>query len=196
MKKERLILIGGGGHCKSCLDVIYRIDSFDLMGILDMKEKIGSYVLNTEIMGSDDDIPSFVNDETSFLITVGFIRSCETRIRIYDQLVSFGARIATVISPFAVVSSHSKIGQGTVVMHHSIVNADAVIGNNCIINSKALIEHDAVIGDDCHISTGAIINGGVQVGKRSFVGSGTVTKEYISIPENSFVKASSLVTGK
>ncbi len=196
MSKEKIILIGGGGHCKSCLDIVYCLDKFEVAGIVDVKEKIGEKVLDSKIIACDDDIPSLIGTDTSFLITIGFIRSCEVRVKIFEHLISLGARIATVISPYAVVSKYSKIGQGTIVMHQSVVNADAVIGCNCIINSKALIEHDSVIGDQCHISTGAIINGGVNVGARTFVGSGTVTKQYISIPENSFIKASSLVTGK
>lgn len=196
MNKDRIILVGGGGHCKSCLDVIYRADMFEVEGIVDVKEKLGEKVLDSKIIACDDDIPSLIKPGVSFLVTIGFIHSCETRIRIYENLITLGANIATVVSPYAVVSKYSKIGKGTIVMHHSVVNADAEIGRNCIINSKALIEHDAVIGDHCHISTGAIINGGVQVGGQCFVGSGAVTKQYISIPEKSFIKASSLVTGK
>ncbi len=196
MSKEKIILVGGGGHCKSCLDIIYSSEIFDVVGIVDVKEKIGERVLDSKIIACDDDIPSLIGPDISFLITIGFIRSCEVRVKIFEYLISLGAKIATVISPYAVVSDYSKIGHGTIVMHHSVVNADAVIGSNCIINTKALIEHDAVIGDQCHISTGAIINGGVNVGAKTFVGSGTVTKQYISIPENSFIKASSLVTGK
>ena len=196
MKKEKIILIGGGGHCKSCLDIIYSTNKYEVEGIVDVKEKLGQKVLDSKIIACDADLPSLISPDTSFLITIGFIRSIDARMRIFEKLISLGARFASVVSPFAIVSEYSKIGYGTIVMHNSVINADAVIGNNCIINTKALIEHDAVIGDQCHVSTGAIINGGVKVGANSFIGSGTVTKEYINIPENSFIKANSLVTGK
>ena len=41
MKKE-LVLIGGGGHCKACIDVIHTCRAFDIWGIVDRPEKLGS----------------------------------------------------------------------------------------------------------------------------------------------------------
>ena len=40
MSKNNLILIGGGGHCKSCIDVIEQENKFNITGILDVKEKV------------------------------------------------------------------------------------------------------------------------------------------------------------
>ena len=38
-KKDKIILIGGGGHCKSCIDVIEQEGRFTIAGIVDMPEK-------------------------------------------------------------------------------------------------------------------------------------------------------------
>ena len=35
MPKKPLILIGGGGHCKSCIEVIESTDEWEIKGILD-----------------------------------------------------------------------------------------------------------------------------------------------------------------
>ncbi len=50
MSKPKLILIGGGGHCKSCIDVIEQEDKFEIAGILDVPEKKGERILNYEIL--------------------------------------------------------------------------------------------------------------------------------------------------
>ena len=39
--KDPIILIGGGGHCKSCIDVIESEGRFQIVGIVDLKENIG-----------------------------------------------------------------------------------------------------------------------------------------------------------
>ncbi|MBI4309254.1 MAG: acetyltransferase, partial [Candidatus Omnitrophica bacterium] len=39
MVKKNLILIGGGGHCKSCIDVIESENKFKIAGIVDTKER-------------------------------------------------------------------------------------------------------------------------------------------------------------
>lgn len=189
---RNLILIGAGGHCRSCIDVIEQEKKYNIIGLIDLKEKIGENVLGYKIIDSDDNINKYVTPENSFLITIGQIHSPVKRIELYDMLKNLKANLATIISPLAYVSKHAIIGEGTIIMHHALVNANARIGNNCIVNSKALIEHDAVIKDNCHISTSAVINGGTVIENNTFVGSNSVVVQYTNIHQNSFIKAQKL----
>ena len=159
--KPRIILVGGGGHCKACIDVIEQEGKYSIAGIVDVMEKLHQKILGYEIIATDDDLPGFVKEYENFLITLGQIKSPERRIRIFENLKESGIKLPVIISPLAYVSKHAKIEEGTIVMHYALVNAGAKVGKNCIINTKALIEHDAWIGDHCHIATGAVINGGV-----------------------------------
>jgi sugar O-acyltransferase (sialic acid O-acetyltransferase NeuD family) len=193
MKKQDLILIGGGGHCKSCVDVIEKENKFFIKGILDLPEKIGEKVLDYFIIGSDVDIEELSRSYQCFLITIGHVRSPEKRIHLFNKLIKLGITLPTIISPLSYVSKYAIIGKGTIVLHHALVNSGAVVGDNCIINTKALIEHDAIIGNHCHISTGSIINGTVKVGQGTFYGSGAVCRESLTIPEFSFIKANSII---
>jgi len=77
-----LILLGGGGHCKSCIDVIEQQGVYNIIGILDDKEKAGSNILGYEIIGTDDDIHALIKKIKYFFITVGQIRTPETRIKL------------------------------------------------------------------------------------------------------------------
>ena len=192
-KKPEILLIGGGGHCKSVIDVIEQENKFKIAGIVDVKEKIGKRVLGYKIIASDEDLELLSREFKYAFISLGQIGSCEKRKKLLKKCKDLGFNFPKIISPYAYVSKHSIIGKGTIIMHGAIINAGAKIGNNCIINSKALIEHDAEIEDNCHISTGAIINGGVKVEECSFIGSNATTKQYITIPKNSFIKAGSIV---
>ena len=190
---KEIILIGGGGHCKSVIDVIEQEGRFKIVGIVDKPELLGSNVLGYSIIGNDFDLDSLAKKYQYALITVGQIKSPSLRIKLFDLAVKAGFTLPNIISSNAYVSKHSSIGNGVVVMHNAIVNVSASIGDNCIINSKALIEHDCLISKHCHISTNATINGGVTVESGCFVGSSATTKELITISENSFIKAGSLV---
>lgn len=190
--KDKLILIGGGGHCKSCIDVIELENRFEIIGILDIKEKIGQKVLGYKIIGSDEDLDKYTSKNIYFLLTLGQIETADLRVKLFEQLEFLGAKIATVISPLSYVSKWAKVEDGTIVFHHALINANVKIAKNCIVNSKALIEHDSVIENHCHISTAAIVNGGVTVGEKSFVGSNSTLVQGAKIPPNSFLKAGSL----
>ncbi len=195
MKPRALILLGGGGHCRSCIDVIEREGRYRITGILDRRELVGTAVLGCPVIATDEEAAGLVDGSTSFLVTVGQIRSAEIRVRLFEMLVRLGADIATVVSPSAEVSRHAALGRGAIVMHHAVVNAGARIGENCIINSQALVEHDAEVGDHCHVSTGAIVNGGVRVGERCFIGSHATCVHGCVVPARSFLRAHSLFTG-
>jgi sugar O-acyltransferase (sialic acid O-acetyltransferase NeuD family) len=190
--KEKIILIGGGGHCKSCIDVIEQEGSFTIAGIVDVPEKKQHNVLGYPVIGTDADLAELIKTFPNMLITLGQIGSPTRRMRLFNDLIEMGAHFPVIQSPLAYVSPHAQVAEGTIIMHHALINAGACVGRNCIINNKALVEHDAVIEDHCHISTGAIVNGGVKIGSGSFFGSGAVSKEYTSILANSFIKANSL----
>lgn len=191
MNQKNLILIGGGGHCKSVIDVAESA-GYNILGILDMPEDIGKSVLDYKVIGTDNDIPQFV-DKAEFIITVGFIKSPAIRMRIFDKVREAGGKLATIIASTAHVSRYASLGEGTAVMHQTVVNAGAKIGENCIINTFCNIEHDAVIGDQCHISTGTMVNGDCKVGKMCFIGSQSVLANGISICDDVIVGAGSLV---
>lgn len=191
--KEKIILIGGGGHCKSCIDVIEQEGRFTIAGIVDMPEKKQHNVLDYPVIGSDADLAELIKSFPNVLITLGQIKSPTRRMELFNDLMAMGARFPVIQSPLAYVSSYAKIAEGTIVMHHALINAGASVGRNCILNTKALVEHDAVIEDHCHISTGAVVNGGVKIGSGSFFGSNAVCKEYIEIGENAVIGCGAII---
>lgn len=194
MNKKEIILIGGGGHCKSCIEVIESENKYSIAGIIDTKEKIGKMVLGYPIIGCDEDLPLLKNKYDYALITVGQIKTADLRIKIYNNLKQLGYTLPVIVASSAIVSKNSKIDEGTIIMHQCLVNADVKIGKNNIINTKALIEHDAKIGNHCHISTNAVINGTVLIGNENFIASNTTFVNNLSTTNNVFVGISSVVT--
>lgn len=186
-----LILVGGGGHCKSVVDVA-ESSGYTILGILDRPEEVGKKVLGYDVIGTDQEMAKYA-DKAEFIVTVGQIKSPDLRIRLHHMLDEAGCNLATIIAPTAHVSKYATVGEGSVIMHHALVNADAKVGKGCIINTSAAIEHDASVGDYCHISTGAIVNGGASVGEESFVGSQSVISQCVSIGRRSIIGAGSAV---
>lgn len=193
MKAKPIVLIGGGGHCKSCIDVIESTGEYTIVGILDKREKQGQQVLGYEINGIEADIPALVTKDYNFCIAIGQLKSSDLRQALYRRLVELGAKVPTIISPSAYVSKHAKVGQGTVVFHSAIVNAGVVVGDNCIINTGALVEHDALLHDHVHVATHAVVNGEVIIGSGALVGSGSVLLQQVVIGNNVVIGAGSTV---
>ena len=188
-EKENLILIGAGGHAKSCIDVLNSINKFNLKGIIGLEDELGSHLGKYEIIGVEQNLPKLVNEIKNAFIAIGQIKTAKKRISLFNDLLNIGYQMPSIISPRSYVSPDSKIGIGCIIMHGAIVNAGAEIGDNCIVNTNALIEHDSVIENHCHISTGSIINGSSRIGEGSFIGSGTVVNNNIKVGINSFISS-------
>ena len=191
--KKKIVLIGGGGHCLSCIDVIERGGEFKIVGIVDKDEAAAGNVSAYPYLGGDYEIESLARKYGLFLIAVGFIDSPRARIRLFERAREAGGTFPVIVSPPAVVSNNARIGAGTIVMHNAVINSGAVVGVNSIINTAAVVEHDTIVGDHCHISTTAVLNGNCVIGNRVFVGSNTTVFHGVRIRDDVIVGAGSVV---
>lgn len=193
MTPPALWLVGGGGHCRSCIDVISAEGKLSIAGIVDRPEMRGSLVLGHAVSASDGDLAGLHAQGAAFLITVGQVRSAGVRLRIFGLLAALGAKLPVVVSPLARFCAGAEAGEGTIVMHHAVLNVGARVGRNCIVNTRTLIEHDAVVGDHCHVSTGAIVNGDARIGDGAMVGSGCVILQGVSVAPGTILGAGTVV---
>lgn len=191
--KERIILIGGGGHCRSCIDIIESEGRYSIVGIIDVAERVGGDLMGYPIIGTDSDIPRIVTSGCVALVTVGQIKTAEVRKRLFALLEESGIPAPAIVSPSARVSTHAVIGGGTIIMHGAVINAGAVVGRNCIINTGALIEHETRICNHCHVSTASVVNGGCEIGEGVFVGSNSVISNNLSVAPGVVIGAGSVI---
>ena len=190
---DNLILIGGGGHCISALDVILSLNQFTISGIIDKNKDLNPNLTKYKYLGNDKILPNAVLKYKNAFITIGQIKSSSKRKGIFKILKLLKANIPKIVSPRAYVSANSIIGEGSIVMHDALINAGSTIMENCIINTKSLIEHEVFIGSHCHISTGVILNGGVKIEQGSFIGSNTVVHQNVKIGKNCVIASGSTV---
>jgi sugar O-acyltransferase (sialic acid O-acetyltransferase NeuD family) len=194
MNMTPVLLIGGGGHCRSVIDVIESGELYQVAGIVQPASHGLTPILGYPVRGDDDALPDLLSQIPCALVTVGQLKDSSLRQRLFSKLLELGAQTPIIVSPHAHVSRYAQVGRGTVVLHGALINAAARVGENCIINSMALVEHNARIGPHCHISTGARLNGDVEVGSGCFIGSGTVIYQGVTIGEGSVIGAGCVIS--
>ena len=180
------VLVGGGGHCHSVIDVFEKA-GIPIAGVVPGPAGTQHATLSYVALGADENLPKLRTLYENAFVTVGQVKTPAIRQRLFQTLVALGFTLPRVVSPLGYLSRHSSIGQGSLVMHQALINANVQIGDNCIINSKALVEHDCIVGDHCHIAVGAILCGNVRVGSGTFIGAGAVIREGVVIGENCVV---------
>jgi len=191
---EKIILIGGGGHCKVVIDAILSSSQYEIEGILDANQMKGEKVLDFPVIGTGDELEHFYNRGIKLcLITVGSLGNPDVRMNLFHKAQKVGFKFPNIIHPSSIISRFSKIGEGNYIAPGVIINAGVIIGNHCIINTGAIIDHDCKIGDFVHIAPGVSISGGVEIGNNSHIGIGTSIRQYLKIGENTIIGAGSVV---
>lgn len=201
--KEKIIIIGDGGHARMILDFLEEKKIYDIIGITtNNQEKKDFY--GYPILGDDNQLEIYKKKGISKVaIGIGGFTNNILRKNVFNFAKSIGFVIETIIHDSAVISRYAKIGEGTVIMPNVTVNNDVVIGNNCVIANGAVISHETIIKDHVLISAGVIVGGnsiidegvllalgskvisGVKVGAHSLVAAGAVVVS--NILENSKV---------
>ena len=81
-----LLLLGGGGHCKSCIDVIENGGKYKIAGIVEKKDCLTESVLSYSVIGNDGDLPKLLKKHPQALITAGQIKYPDLRVKLYFSL--------------------------------------------------------------------------------------------------------------
>lgn len=110
------------------------------------------------------------------------------------QLVNAGAAVVTIIHPAAAVSSHARVGAGSVVFAQAVVNACATVGAGVIVNTGSVVEHDCVVGDFSHISPNAVLAGGARLQEQCWVGAGASVRQLLEVGKAAVVGMGAVVT--
>ncbi len=193
MAKKKIVLIGGGGHCKVVISILKKLDNFEIAGIVD-NYKLGSLIKGIKVIGTDDNLRDIYQSGIHYaLITVGSTKDNTKRYTLFNMAREIGYEVLVIISPEAIVDKSIKIDEGTVIMLGCIINVGSSIGKNCIINTGAIIEHDCKIGNHCHISPGVHISGAVNIGELTFIGIGATIIQGIKIGKNVTIGAGSVI---
>lgn len=187
---SKIIIIGAGGHARSCLNIIENQKKYKIAGFVDKEKK---FFYNYPYLGNDDSLEHLSKKYKNAIISIGQIKDSKPRKKIYEKLKKLKFNLPKIISSNSIISKYSIIDEATFIFNHVLVNTNAKIGKNSIINNKVNIEHDVIIGDNCHISTGVIVNGNVTVGNNVFIGSGSIIYNNCKIGNNSIISAGSII---
>jgi len=190
-----LVIVGGGGHAATLLDLLHETRAFTVIGILDDRLPTDQLINGVPIIGQIDDLNRLVDQGCALAVNaVGGVGSRRLRQDIWLRIKDHGFGIPRMIHPSAVVDSSATLGEGAQVLAGSYVGARSHIGLNTIINSRAVISHDCRIGDHSHVAPGAMLAGDVVIGQRTLIGMGATIHMQVCISDDVIVQNNSRIT--
>lgn len=192
--KKKIVLIGGGGHCRSVIDALKACNDYSDIVITDSDILKGSIIQECIVAGTDDVLPVLYNHgfEDAF-IAVGGIKDTSVRRRCYDIAKTIGFSLSVIIDPSSAIARDVQISKGVYVGKNATINSGSKIGCCAIINTGAIIEHECIIGEFSHISVGAVVCGNCNIGSDVFIGANATVIQGVHIGDNSIIGAGTVV---
>ena len=115
---KKIILIGAGGHAKSCIDVILLTKKYKILGFIDQNSKIN--ILNYKVLGDERYLKKLKNKFYYLNISLGFIKSPLKRIKIFNEFRKLNFKFPKLSHLKLILNT--KILDGTIVHHNAIIN--------------------------------------------------------------------------
>jgi len=191
---ENIVLIGGGNHVQYSIDIVEKENKYQIVGIIDSKQDIGSELYGYKIIGRQEDLNSLIKE---YSIDGGLITIGDNWSRFYVKeiinKINPNFKFINAIHPSIIIGNNVTLGEGIIAMAGCIFNPGSKIGDFSFFATGAQIEHDCIIEEYASVSAGTILGGHVKIGKFSALTLGVTVMDRLEIGENTVVGSGSLV---
>lgn len=185
---KKIILVGGGGHALSVLEMIEDHDIF--AGYVDL---LPNAEMPIPYLGNDEEVINKYSPlEYEVHHAIVYAKDVNLRLRQYMIQRYAEYKVATLRASSSVITNKSTIGDGSGIFLGAVLNK-STIGNNCIINTRAVLEHNSIIGNNVFVGPNATVCGNAKIGDNVLIGAGVVIRDDISICNDVVIGMGSVV---
>jgi sugar O-acyltransferase (sialic acid O-acetyltransferase NeuD family) len=188
--RERLVLIGAGGHARVLLALV-RAAGHEVVGVCDPALARDGRTIweDVPVLGGDDALLTLDREQVAAINGIGQLVGSSLRRRVFERVQALGYRFPALVHPTAWVAKDVRLDDGVQIMAGAVVQPGSRIGASTIVNTRAGIDHDCVIGAHVHIAPGATLCGGVAVGEGGFIGAGATLIQGVRVGDHAVVGA-------
>ena len=174
--KEKIIIIGGGGHARSLLCILKKNKLIqNLLGYTDINKRN----LSIKYLGQDRSIKEkYKIDEIKLLMGIGI----DLKLRAKIIKIFKGFKFLTLIDKNSIIYEDCDIKEGSVIFPNTILGPNSKIGKFCVIHNSVVVDHDTSIGENSYIGPGAVVCGNVKISKNNLLGANS------TVIQNTFIE--------
>ena len=202
MNRQKLVIIGAGGHAR---EVRWLAEAITEDPGCSAAYDFSGYVVSDLARTSPHDSADEILGDTSWLLDNRKSFDClalgigysAPRLKVADELEPlFGAETwPALIHPSADFDRKSShVGHGVSIFAHVTGTVNLSIGPFSVVNYGCTIGHETVLGRACSINPGANLSGGIKLGEGVLVGTGAQILQYLEIGDHTIVGAGAVVT--
>jgi sugar O-acyltransferase (sialic acid O-acetyltransferase NeuD family) len=126
-------------------------------------------------------------------VALGYSKLNRSRREKYLAAKALGYRLASYISPDAIILNEGNFGDNCFVLEDNIIQPFVTIGNNVTLWSGNHIGHHTTIHDHCFIASHVVVSGAVDIGESCFIGVNATLRDHIRVGEKCVIGAGALL---
>jgi len=189
---KKLLIIGTGDYAQVAHYFITTEKLYEVIGFSEEK----AFIRKKEVFGLNiipfEEIESF-DKSIMVLVAIGPNKVNTVRERIYNEVKQKGFFCITYISPQAVVSDVSAIGENSFIFPKCVVEPFASIGNNSVLWTGATVAHHSEIKDHCFLAPGVNVSGRTIVNNNCFIGINATVRDNLVIAEKCIIGGGAVI---
>jgi len=192
MSREKVFILGSGGHAKIVLDILEKANKYEIIGVV--TEDMMDNFCNWPVLGNDEVLPELLkNGIKNVAIGIGGFRDNLLRKKIYKKVKRRGFNVISAIDPSAIISKSVSLGEGVVIFAGVVINTEVFIGNNVIIATGSTVDHETKIEDHVLISAGVTIGANDIIQKEALLSLGSIVISDLKIGKHVLIGAGAVV---
>lgn len=194
MCREKVVLLGSGGHAKVVIDILEEMDCYEIIGITTQGEDKKIDFCSYPVLGDDEVLTDLIkNGVKHAAIGIGGFKDNQLRKKIYSKVKKLGFMVVSAIHPSAVISKTFSLGEGNVIFPGVVINTGVQIGNNIVIATGATIDHETIIEDHVLVSAGVSVGANCLIKEGALLALGSKVVSRIKVGKNVCVAAGAVV---
>ncbi|HEY4375184.1 MAG TPA: acetyltransferase [Burkholderiales bacterium] len=151
--KRRIIIAGAGRFGREVAAWLKVYGDYDLLGFIDD-------------VSAEKDVISRIADHRAavgceYVVAIG---AGAGRVKVGHKLAEKGCRLATIVSPHALLVQAYDSASGALILGNCSVSSNVIFGRHVLVQGHACVGHDVTLGDGATVSSHAFIGGGAVIG--------------------------------
>lgn len=190
---KRLIIVGAGGFGREVYlwagQCAEHGTEWEIAGFLDNNlQALDKFRFPVPILGRVDDYQPGPDDV--FALAVGYPK---TKRACALPLLARGATFVSLIHPTAIIGHEVKLGQGVIICPYAVLTSHVRVGDFCAIYFHSALGHDVRLGSWSQVSAYCDLTGGVTAGECLFMGTHASVLPLVKVGHRVTVGAGSIV---
>jgi len=195
MESKKKIVLFGNGQMAETVHVYLQYDSpYEVVAFcVDKQYRDSDTYRGLPLVDFENVEELYPPDTYGMFVPISAKSLSQIREQKYLQAKGKGYELVSYISPRALITPETIIGENCFILENNVIQPFARIGNNCILWSGNHIGHHSVIGDNCFLASHIVISGRCTIGNNCYFGVNATVRDGLTIGSKCVIGAGALI---